>query len=82
MTNIESHQVQEIILPTLLRSAWNSQSESIIQTMICSPGREEREFAVKQILKIRGKNKSGDMKPGTRKLKDMIDWKGSKGPYM
>ena len=89
---LQSHQVQEIILPTLLRSAWNSHSESILQTMICSPDREEREFAVKQILKIRGKNKLGDMKPRPRKLpklninaenlKDMIDWKGSKEPVL
>ena len=60
--------------------------------MICTPDREEREFAVKQILKIRCKNKSGDMKPRPRKLpklnvnaekfKDMIDWKGSKEPVL
>ena len=65
---LQSPQVQEIILPTLLRSAWNSHSESILQTMICSSDRDEREFAVKQILKMRGKSKLGDMKPRSRKL--------------
>ena len=60
--------------------------------MICNPDRDEREFAVKQIIKNRGKNMLGDMKPWPRKLpklnvnaeklKDMIDWKRSKEPIL
>ena len=48
-------EVKDILLPTL-RSAWNSHSEAILQTMICSEGQEEREFALNMILKIKGKN--------------------------
>ena len=82
--------MQDIVLPTLQRSSWNSHSESVLQTLLCSSEKDERYFAVQQILKIRGKNKLGDLRPRSRKnpelnieattLKDMINWKGSKEP--
>ena len=87
---LQSKSVQEILLPTLQRSAWNSHSESVLQTMICSIDRKEREFAVKMILKICGRNKFGCLKVRSRKLpglnvsaenlEDMIDWKGANEP--
>ena len=64
---LQSKKVQDIVLPTLQRSAWNSHSESVLQTMLCSSDKDEREFAVQQILKIRGKNKLGDLRPRSRK---------------
>ena len=79
-----------MVLPTLKRSAWNSHSESVLQTMLCSENREEREFAVATILQIRGNIKLGDLKPKARKhpdlnisatcLKDLINWKDAKEP--
>ena len=60
--------------------------------MVCSDKEDEREFAVATILKIRGKNKLGNIKPRPRKLpmlnleatslKDMINWKGAKEPVL
>ena len=89
---LQSDQVQQIVLPTLRRSAWNSHSESVLQTMISSESKEEREFAVSTILKIRGRNNLGNTKPRPRKLpvlnleasklQDMISWKGAKEPIL
>ena len=83
-------QSKDMVFPTLKRSACNSHSESLLQTMVCSSDKDEREFAVQQILKIRRKNKLGDLRSRSRKnpelniesttLKDMIQWKGSKEP--
>ena len=87
---LQPEHVQEILLPTLQRSAWNSHSESVLQTMICSSDREDRKFAVNKILKIRGKEEFGNMKPRAHKLPklnikaeklhDLIDWKAAKEP--
>ena len=89
---LQSSEVQNIVLPTLKRSAWNSHSESVLQTMLCSEDKEERVFAVSMILKIRGKNKLGDLRPRARKhpelhvdstkLQGMIDWKKAKEPVL
>jgi hypothetical protein len=89
---LQSAEVQEILLPTLRRSAWNSHSESVLQTMLCSGSREEREFAVATILKIRGRSKEGNMRPRARKhpelntaatsLQELINWKGAKEPVL
>ena len=89
---LQSPVVQEILEATLRRSAWNSHSESVLQTMICSEDREEREFAVTKILQIRGRNKLGNIKPRPRKLpelnldatqlQDIIDWDKAKEPVM
>ena len=51
---LQSQSVQDLLLETLGRSAWNSHSESVLQTMICSEDREERVFAVNMILKLQG----------------------------
>ena len=81
-----------MLLPTLKRSAWNSHSESILQTMLCSEDREERIFAVSMILKIRGKDILCDLQPRAGKhpklnisamtLQGMIDWKNAKEPVL
>ena len=84
--------VQELLLPTLQRSSWNSHSESVLQTMLCSEDKEEREFAVQTILEVRGNRNKGDLLPRPRKhpelnlnatrLQDMISWKEAKEPVM
>ena len=43
---LQPEHVQEILLPTLQRSAWNSHSESVLQTMICSSDREDWKFPI------------------------------------
>jgi hypothetical protein len=89
---LQSPEVQTILLPTLRRSAWNSHSESVLQTMLCSKDRQEREFAISTILRIRGRNKLGNIKPRPRhlpqlnveatELKDLIAWKGATEPLL
>ena len=90
--HLQPASVQKILLSTLERSAWNSHSEAILSTMVCSDDKQEREFAVDKILKIRGKNQLGNMKPRAMKLpklnlaattlSDLIDWKGAKEPVL
>ena len=90
--HLQTPEVQTILEPTLRRSAWNSNGEAILQTMICSEDKTERDFAVSTILKIRGKSQLGNTKPRPRKnpqlnlgatqLKDLIDWKGAKEPVL
>ena len=89
---LQAPSVQELLLPTLRRSAWNSHSESVLQTLVCSQDREERKFGVEMILKLRGKRKEGDLRPRSRKhpelevggtaLQDMISWKRAKEPVL
>ena len=60
--------------------------------MISSEDKEEREFAVKTILKLRGRKKEGDLSPRARKhpelnleatnLQELISWKGAKEPVL
>ena len=90
--HLQTPDVQTILEPTLRRSAWNSHGEAVLQTMICSEDKTERESAISTILKIRGKNQLGNTKPRPRKnpqlnlaatqLKNLIDWKGAKEPVM
>ena len=89
---LQAPQVQKLLKPTLLRSAWHSHSESVLKTMISSEDKEEREFAVKTILKLRGRKKEGDLSPRARKhpelnleapnLQEMISWKGAMKPVL
>ena len=64
--------MQKLLKPTLLRSAWHSHSESVLKTMISSEDKEEREFAVKTILKLQGRKKEGDLSPRARKHPELI----------
>ena len=60
--------------------------------MLCSNSIEEREFAVKLILKLRGEQAEGDLRPRARKhpelqlnankLENMISWEAAKEPMM
>lgn len=89
---LQSPRVQELLTPTLRRSAWNAHSESVLITMLCSDRVEEREFAVTLILKLRGERLEGDLRPRARKhpelqldankLENLINWKDAKEPVM
>ena len=82
--NMQRKAVQEIVWPYVMSSAWNSHSESILQTLVCSNVEEERRFGVLKILEVRGENESGDMSVGSRKtpnvnkdattIMNMISW--------
>ena len=77
-------EIQLIVMPHVMSTAWNAHSEHILQTMLASTDRSEREFAIHKILAIRGSNKLGDRQPRARKtpqinteatrLQDLIDW--------
>ena len=76
--------VIKIVMPHVKSSAWNAHSEHILQTMLASDDRDDREFAVQQIQTIRGQKELGDRKPRARRqpkinieattLQDLIDW--------
>ena len=78
--------IQNLVMPHVKSTAWNAHSEHVLQTMLASADREDRKFAVGQILKIRGDSEFGDRRPRARKmpkintqatkLKDLIDWTG------
>ena len=79
--------VQDKVMKYVRSSAWNAHSESLLQTMLASDDQAEREFAVQQILKIRGESEHGDSSIRPRKvptintdasnLQDLIDWSGT-----
>ena len=49
----QSPRGQELLTPTLWRSAWSAHSESVLITTLCSDSIEEREFAMTLIPKLR-----------------------------
>ena len=76
--------VQNIVLPYIQSSAWNSHSENLLQTLLCSSDSGDRRFAVDTICKLRGSSEFGDISVRERinpklnryatKLVDLIDW--------
>ena len=56
LVNMQRKAVQEIVWPYVMSSAWNSHSESILQTLVCSKVEEERRFGVLKILEVRCEN--------------------------
>jgi hypothetical protein len=79
-----SKEVKDIITPVIIRGSYSAHSENLLASLICSNAQEEREFAVKQILKIRGGREEGDMSVRVRRnpqinmtasrVIDLIDW--------
>ena len=57
----QKKKVQELVAPTVARSAWYSHSEAVLQTMLCSEDENERGFAVDMIVKLRKGNDQGDL---------------------
>jgi hypothetical protein len=76
--------VKDIVMPYVLSSSWNAHSENVLQTLLCSLEKTERQFAVETILKLRGDLKYGNTSVRSRKhhihnenaesLFDLIDW--------
>ena len=60
--------MQLTVMPTVRSSAWFAHSESVLQSMLCSHEREEREFAVDKIISIRGEMENGEKSVRLQKL--------------
>nr|XP_047125873.1 uncharacterized protein LOC124807716 isoform X2 [Hydra vulgaris] len=87
----QKKEVIEIVMKTIMRSAWFAFSECIIQTLLCSKDEEERKFGVQKVLEIRGvgddNTQFGDNSVKIRKtpcintdadnLTNLIEWKDS-----
>ena len=71
LLKLQSPEVQAVLLSYLRISAWYAHSESILQTLLASQDSKERDFAVKKILKIRGKQDVGKTQPRKRKLPEL-----------
>ena len=83
----QSKAVVEIVKDTVNRGAWYAHSETILQTLLCSDDEEERRFAVKKILEIRGPGDDSQVGSSSIRLRktpllnfkskrliDLIDW--------
>ena len=68
LVHLQSQKVQQIVMPHVRTTAWFSHSEAVLQTLLCSVEKKEREFAVQMILKIRGKSVLGSKTPRPRRL--------------
>ena len=56
------------MMPTVRSSAWFAHPESVLQSMLCSKERQERQFAVAKIFFIMGEMEMGDKSVRLRKL--------------
>ncbi|XP_065666467.1 uncharacterized protein LOC136087503 isoform X3 [Hydra vulgaris] len=68
LIKLQDENVQMIIEKYVRSSAWNSHSEILLQTLLCSENKIEREFAVNKILEIRKNLKMGNLASRTYKL--------------
>ena len=80
----QSEEVREIVTPYIQSGAWFAHPEAMLVSLLASPTQTDREFAVEQILKVRGDSDMGDMRRRDRvtpylrmeatTLSGMIDW--------
>ena len=80
----QSQEVRDTVTPYIQSGAWFAHPEAILVSLLASPVFKDREFAVKQILKIRGDSDLGDIRPRDRvtpflvmeatTLIGLIDW--------
>ena len=68
LTKLQDQYVQNIIEKYVRSSAWNSHSEIVLQTLLCSQNKIEREFSVNKILEIRKNLEMGNLATRTYKL--------------
>ncbi|XP_047127448.1 uncharacterized protein LOC124808427 [Hydra vulgaris] len=68
LIKLQDKNVQKVIEKYVRSSAWNSHSEILLQTLLCSQNKIEREFAVNKILEIRKYEETGTLAPRTYKL--------------
>ena len=76
--------VKHTVEPYIMCGAWFAHSEPVILSLVSSDDPEERNFGVKQILKIRGSEEYGETSPRARRtptlnmearnLMELIDW--------
>ena len=66
LVRLQSKKVQELIAPHVARSAWYSHSKAVLQTLLCSESRSNREFAVEKILEVRNGKQTGDLSNSVR----------------
>ena len=81
----QSGEVQDIIRDVVIRGAYSAHSENLLASLICSESKEDREFAVNQILQIRDGKEEGDRSVRIRRNPniimsahtpvELIDWK-------
>ena len=69
--------VKRIVLPYVNSSAWFAHPEHILLAMLASEDEEERHFAVRKIMQIRGEQDQGDNGIRTFKV-PAISWSASK----
>ena len=85
LLRLQPNKVQEIVMPTVISSAWYSHSEAVLQTLLCSEDEVERRFAVQKVLGLREGRMTGDINVRPRihapffnqnatKLVDLISW--------
>lgn len=84
--------VQDAVMPYVKNGAWFSNSEAVLQTMLCSRSSEERQFAVDKILELREGREAGDTSVRTMRkpalnveaetLQDMISWEDAHEPVL
>lgn len=85
LVRIQNKKVRAIVSPHVARSAWYSHSEAVLQTLIASDLKEEREFAVEIIIKLREGSDTGDLSirsrvhgeafnPEAKKLTELCSW--------
>ena len=92
LVRLQDPRVQQIVMPFVKSTAWYSHSEAVLQAMLCSSEKEEREFAVKKIMDIRDKRPLGSISVRSRRLpqlqikatelKNMIDWSSAHEPLL
>ena len=80
----QSDEVKTIITDVIIRGSYSAHSENLLASLLCSASKEDREFAVKQILKIRDGREEGDLSVRIRRNPqininaktpvDLIDW--------
>ena len=84
LVNALDENIKKIVMKYVKSTAWNAHSEHILQTMLASDDEADREFAVQQMLVIRGDRQFGDRTPRVRRvpeinteattIQELIDW--------
>ncbi|XP_065670747.1 uncharacterized protein LOC136089067 [Hydra vulgaris] len=71
LIKLQDENVPMIIEKYVRSSAWNSHSEILLQTLLCSKNKIEREFAVNKILEIRKNLEMGNLASRTYRAYNM-----------
>ena len=85
LVRLQKKKVQNIVAPHIVRSAWYSHSEAVLQTLLCSEDADERSCAVQMIIKLRKGEDRGDLSnrvrahkdsfnPNAKKLAELCSW--------